>query len=104
MTRHALRMENAMPPQTIERRVDNLEKRVTTLEHLPSRVDALSAQISQLREEMVARISATEKSFERTLRLEIHAVSTQMRVLHEDVIARLTLIHEGQPRRRKPRT
>ena len=86
-----------MAPQAIERRVDNLEKRVTILEQLPSRVDALSVQISQLRDEMQDGFSA--------MRARIEAVderlSTQMRVLHEDVIARLVLIQEGRPRRRK---
>jgi vacuolar-type H+-ATPase subunit H len=41
-----------MPRQTIEARVEHLEERVTTFEELPARMDALSTQISQLREEM----------------------------------------------------
>ncbi len=86
-----------MAPQAIERRVDNLEKRVTILEQLPSRVDALSVQISQLRDEMHDGFSATRARIEAV----DERLSTQMRVLHEDVIARLVLIQEGRPRRRK---
>lgn len=86
-----------MAPQAIERRVDNLEKRVTILEQLPSRVDALSVQISQLRDEIHDGFSAMQARIEAV----DERLSTQMRVLHEDVIARLVLIQEGRPRRRK---
>jgi uncharacterized coiled-coil protein SlyX len=147
-------MENAMPPQTLENRVEKLEERVTILEQLPARVDALGMQISQLRDEMTAGFSAISgrcDALEKTLRDEIRGeirgvneridgvneridgvneridgvdvridatgvridamgvriggleerLSTQMRVLHEDVIARLQLIQEGQPRRKR---
>jgi hypothetical protein len=104
-------METAMPPQTIESRVERLEQRVTALEQLPSRIDGLATQISQLRDEMHGGFSAMQTRVEsgegetrRTLREEIQAVGTQMRVLHEDVISRLQLIQEGQPRRRKRRS
>ena len=60
-------------------------------------------QISQLREDVGAQISATE----RVLRDEIlngdERILAQVRVLHEDVISRLALIQEGQPRPRKRR-
>ena len=78
-----------MPPQTIESRVEKLEHHVTNLQQLPARIDALSAQISQLREDIGARFSATEER-----------ILAQVRVLHEDVISRLALIQEGQPRPR----
>ena len=88
-----------MPPQTIERRVEKLEHDVTSLQQLPARIDALSVQMSQLREDMVARFSATEKAViegdERIL--------AQARMMHEDVISRLALIQEGQPRPKRPR-
>ena len=60
-------------------------------------------QISQLREDVGAQISATE----RVLRDEIlngdERILAQVRVLHEDVISRLALIQEGQPHPRKRR-
>ena len=90
-----------MAPQTLASRVDSLEQRVTRLDELPAHVDALTMQVSQLRDEMRAEFSA--------VRLKIKAgdsrVMEQVRVLHEDIVARLTLIQEGGsasgPRRRK---
>jgi len=100
-----------MPPQTLDRRVERLEQRVTILEQLPDRVEALALQISQLRHEMhvefsairsemVAEddrvlttlreeISAGDERVITTLRDEIRAVMTQSRVLYEDVKASL---------------
>lgn len=113
-----------MPPQTIESRVEKLEQQVTNLQELPGRMDALSVQISQLRDDVGGQISqlgarvggvearidalgARVSEMERTLREEIVAgderILTQVRVLHEDVISRLVLIQEGQPRRRRRR-
>ena len=86
-----------MPPQTIERRVEKLEEQVMNLQQLPARMDALSVQISQLREDLGARISAMEK----TLIASDDRILGQVRMLHEDVIARLVLIQEGRPRSRR---
>jgi len=83
-----------MPPQTIERRVEKLEEHVTNLQQLPARMDALSVQISQLRDDMGARFSATEK----TLIASEERILAQVRMLHEDVISRLALIQEGPQR------
>ena len=47
-----------MPPQTIESRVERLERRVTELEQLPARIDDLTLQISQLCTEMRDEFSA----------------------------------------------
>jgi uncharacterized coiled-coil DUF342 family protein len=55
-----LRGETAMPPQTIERRVEKLEEQMTTLQQLPARMDALSVQISQTREDLGAKISTMD--------------------------------------------
>jgi hypothetical protein len=93
----ALPRETAMPPQTIEHRVEKLEEQMTTLQQLPARVDALSVQISQTREDMGARFSAAEKALIATE----ERILTRVRVLHEDVISRLALIQEGRPRRRR---
>ncbi len=83
-----------MPPQTIESRVEKLEEPVTDLQQLPARIDALSVQISQLREDMGARFSATEKA----LIASEERILAQVRMLHEDVISRLPLIQEGPQR------
>ena len=89
-----------MPPQTIERRVERLEEQVTNLQQLPARMDALSVQISQLREDLGERISATEKSLLAKIVASEDRILGQVRMLHEDVIARLTLIQEGRRKRR----
>ena len=88
-----------MQPQSLDARVERLEKRVSALEELPARVDALTLQISQLREEMHVAFSATNTRIEsldqqlgrqsgqiESVREELTA---RMRMLHEDVIARL---------------
>ena len=110
-----------MATQTLAARVDSLEQRVTHLEELPARVDALTLQVSQLRDEMRVEFSAVRSEIRtgdentcrtlrdeiragdentcRTLRDEIRAgdarVMEQARVLHEDVVSRLALIQEG---------
>ena len=120
-----------MQPQPIDSRVERLERRVTALEEMPARLDALTLQVSQLREEMHGEFSAIRREFReglaeglgglhkgiraeiregdeetrRTLREEIRAsdeeILNQARVLHEDVISRLSLIQEGRSPRRK---
>jgi hypothetical protein len=90
-----------MPPQTIETRLEQLEQRVTILEQLPARIDDLTLQIVQLREEMLAAISASETSLEASLRKEIRAgdkeVMSHARVLYEDLKVTLALIKEALP-------
>ena len=86
-----------MPPQTIEHGVEKLEEQMTTLQQLPARMDALSVQISQTREDMGARFSAAEKALIATE----ERILTRVRMLHEDVIARLALIQEGRPHSRR---
>ena len=101
-----------MTPETLETRMDRLEHRVTLLEQLPARLDALGVQISQLRDEMRGEFSALRNEIKagdddvvRTLRKEIRAsteeVMTHVRILHEDVISRLALIQEAKPRRKR---
>jgi len=77
--------------RTIASRVEDLEKRVTRLEELPTRIDDLTLQISQLRTEMRGEFSAVRAEMaERETN-----VTTQMRMLHEDVIGRIALLHEA---------
>ena len=85
-----------MPPQTLEFRVESLERRVTELEQLPGKIDSLASQVLQLRTRMDAEFSA--------VRSEIRDLGTEMRVLHEDVISRIALLQEGWARPRKPRS
>ena len=84
--------ETAMPPQTIENRVEKLEEHVTSLQQLPARVDALSGQIVRSERALREEILASEER-----------ILGQVRMLHEDVISRLALIQEGSqhPRRRR---
>jgi len=112
-----------MQPQTLDNRVERLETRVTALEQLPARMDALVVQVSQLRGEMHAEFSAIrsemragDEAVTGTLREEIRAgdeetrrslreeirtgderILTQARVLHEEVISRLAMIQEAGP-------
>jgi hypothetical protein len=101
-----------MSPQSVVRQVERLEERVTVLEQLPARLDALTLQVSQLRSEMHAEFSAVRsemrtgnEALAETLRAEIKSseeqTRSQMRMLHEEVIARLALLQEGQSRPRK---
>ena len=87
---------------------------MTVLEELPARIDDLTLQISQLREEMRGEFSAVREEMRagdeetrRTLREEIRAgdaeIMSQARTLHEDVLSRLALLQEGNPRRGKRR-
>jgi cell division protein FtsB len=95
-----------MPPQPLESRVESLEHRVSQLEQLRGRIDDLTSQISQLRTEMRAEFSAVRGEIGeqgQSLRAEIGALATHMRVLHEDVISRFARLEEGwsgTPRRR----
>jgi len=91
-------MERCMSPQTLVRRVEKLEERVTILEQLPDRIDDLTLQVSQLRDEMRGEFSAVREE----MRAGDEETRHQMRVLHEDIIARLTLLQEARGARAQP--
>jgi hypothetical protein len=84
-----------MATQTLAARVDRLEQRVTLLEELPARVDALGLQISQLRDEMRSEFSAARGEIHigdentcRTLRDEIRMGDEETRrVLRDEIRA-----------------
>lgn len=107
---------------------------MTELEQLPARIGDLTSQVSHLRTEMRGEFSAVRGEVAeqltalraemaeqgqgiivilrgemaeqgKSLRAEIRDLGNQMRVLHEDVIARLAQLQEGwpTPRKRKPR-
>jgi recombinational DNA repair ATPase RecF len=110
-----------MAGQSLEARMDNLERRVEILGQLPAQVAALGSQILQLREEMRDEFSTTRaetrsaiEESQRTLREEIRAVIDDsqgtlrkeiragdeetrryMRVLHEDLVARIAMLGRG---------
>jgi hypothetical protein len=119
-------LEQQIATQTLAARMDNVEQRVARLEQLPARVDALTSQISQLRDamhdefsgvrgEMAAEfaavrdeIQAGDEETRRALRDEIGTglaeVMAQGRTLHEGQKAALALIAEGrQTRARRQR-
>ena len=104
-------MEEPMQPQTLDSRVERLEKRMDALENLPARMDALDQQILQFRAEVRAEFSALrgeiregDEETRRVLRDEIREtgdkVLNQGRVLYEDMRAQFALIQEGLPQRR----
>jgi predicted phage gp36 major capsid-like protein len=99
---------------------------VELLETLPERVAAVELQLVQLRDEMRGEFSATRAEMragdeiQRTLRDEIRAGDEEtrrvlrdeiragaeetrryMRILYEDLVARISLLHEGRSRPRK---
>ncbi len=103
--------------------------RVTRLEELPGRIDDLTLQVLQLREEMRTEFSAVRsemgalatrtemrelneatraemRQLNEATRIEMHELNEgtlrQMRVLHEDVIARLGVVREGNGKRSAP--
>lgn len=109
-----------MAGQSVESRVESLERRVTDVEGSQQRWDVLTTQILQLQTEMREGFSAIREEFHRVggefhrvgeefnrLREEVHrdldALGNQMRVLHEDVIARLKITHEQGAGRRVSR-
>ena len=93
-----------MPPQAIESRVEKLEEHVTNLQELPGRIDALSVQIAQVREDVVAQISATERTLREDIVSGDERILAKVRVWHEDVVSRLAWLQEGQPGSRRRRT
>ncbi len=102
-----------MQPQTLVRRVERLEARVTSLEEMPARIDDLTLQVSQLREEMRGEFSAVRAEMREAageLRTEMRELNDETRrhmlVLHEAVIDRLTILEEsaaGKQRTGTPR-
>jgi len=100
--------------RSLTERVEILEQTVEDLRGLPDHVAAVESQILQLRGEMRGEFSAIRERFEAVDR-RFEAVDRRfdainerfdethryMRVLHEDVVARLALLHEGRRERKK---
>jgi predicted phage tail protein len=77
-------------------RLEILEQRVTALEAMPARLDALSVQIQQLRQQMHDGLSALREEIRagdeetrRVLREAVNETRTHMLVLHEDLVERI---------------
>ena len=111
-----------MAQESLEVRMDRLEKRVGILEQLPERVTALESQIVLLRDEMRSEFSAVrgeirdgDEQVIKTLRDEIRAGDEEtrrvlsermeslfdenerhMRLLHEDLVERIARTGEGR--------
>ena len=90
-----------MPPDTLASRVTILEHKMQSLEGPPDRVASLEVQIVQFRAEVREEFSAVRQGMPtlgETLRAEMRAgdeeTRRQMRVLHEEVIARIALLDE----------
>jgi hypothetical protein len=115
-----------MPKASLTTRVDILEQKVGELEKLPERAAGMELQIVQLRGEVRAEFSNVRQEFatvreemrhefatvREEMRQEFMKVRAEMnagdedtrrlmRVLHEEVIARLALIQEGRPPRKR---
>ena len=95
-----------MTQKSLERRIEMLERRVDILEQLPERVRAVELQLVQLRDEFRGEFSALrdeiragDEETRRALRDEMRELfadnQRQMRILHEDVIARIATIRQG---------
>lgn len=81
-----------MPPQTPIRRMETVEAHMADLDKLPTKVDALASQISQLRDETHVEFSAVRDE----MRAEFSAVRREARVYYEDLVGRLKLLYEGR--------
>jgi hypothetical protein len=111
----------AMESQTLNQRVSTLERKMSSLETLPERVNGLELQFSQFRDEVRAEFSATRAEMVRMnaetradmvrlneeTRAEMVRLNDETRrhmlVLHEEVIGRLTVLSENG-RKRASRT
>ena len=84
-----------MSRDSLEIRMDRLERRVDILEQLPERVTALEVQIVQLRDEMRSEFSATRADLRAEIRAGDEETRRHLRVLHEDLVSRIAALKEG---------
>ena len=85
-----------MPALLIARRVEILESQMDALSQLPARMSAVQGAVVALRADMSAEFAAVRDE----IRAGDEETRRQMRVLHEDVIARIALLQEGLDRRK----
>jgi len=98
-----------MARESLEKRMDRLERRVEILERLPERVTAVETQIVLLRDEMRSEFSAVRTDIrtgdEETRRMLTERMESlfdanqrHMRLLHEDLVERIARMGEGRNR------
>jgi len=98
-----------MARESLEQRMDRLERRVEILERLPERVTAVESQIVLLRDEMRSEFSAVRTDIrtgdEETRRMLTERMESlfdanqrHMRLLHEDLVERIARMGEGRNR------
>ena len=96
-----------MPGRSLTQRVEILEQKVDVLQTLPERVTTLESQILQLRGDMRDEFSAMRKDLDQ----RFHRLESQiqegdaetrryMRILHEEVLARISLLQDGRRTKR----
>jgi hypothetical protein len=83
------RMDVAVQPQTIERRVERLEERVTSLEELPHRIDELTGPILQLRAENGSEFSALRSEMRSMGEGIVTQLRGEMRSMGEGIVTQL---------------
>ena len=94
-----------MAQESLEKRMDRLERRVEILERLPDRVTAVESQIVLLRDEMRSEFSAVRADAVETRRVLTERMESlfdanqrHMRLLHEDLVERIARMGEGRTR------
>ena len=101
-----------MPRQSVENRLERLERRVTEIEQLPARIDRLESQIVQLRTEMRDEFSAVRGEIRAgdvmivtSLTEQIEESRSHTRVLFEELVSRIAKLQEqsGGTRSKKQR-
>ena len=96
-----------MAQESLETRMNRVERRVEILERLPDRVTAVESQIVQLRDEIRSEFSAVhaeiragDEETRRVLRERMESLfdanERHMRLLHEDLVKRIARQSEGR--------
>jgi predicted transcriptional regulator len=98
-----------MPRQSVENKLERLERRVTEIEQLPARMDRLESQIAQLRTEMRDEFSAVRGEIRigdvmivTTLTEQIEESRRHTRVLFEEAVSRIASL-QGQSGSTRPK-
>ena len=102
-----------MPRQSVENRLERLDRRVTEIEQLPARMDRLESQIVQLRIEMRDEFSAVRgeirtgdvmivTTLTEQLTAQIEESRHHTRVLFEEAVSRIASL-QGQSGSTRPK-
>jgi len=85
-----------MAQESLDKRMNRLERRVEVLERLPERVTALESQIVLLRDEVRSGFSATRNELTERMESLFDENERHIRLLHEDLVERIARISEGR--------